>query len=229
MERHRYEIAYGSIDEIAERYYCAMPGMSPEGMETGKHYCRDQYVRGITVTYDREDMKNGRCALEAGTLNADQFSFCCSEMAGIDPGGLLGARFYLLTGDDVESGEDLLEDYYIHMWQTAYMDAARELVKNSLYGDCTLWVKEKKIQISYSFGPGFYGMDTAETEKFHGLLGGNEIGVSLCGQMLKPVKSCTGVYLAVEEGKYKSLLPCSSCQFGGNCELCSVGKQSNHS
>jgi hypothetical protein len=109
------------------------------------------------------------------------------------------------------------------MWQTAYMDAARAYIKTLLESYWIEQSKEKKsIKVTNSYGPGFYGMDTNEIEKFHSFLEGNDIGVSLNGHMLIPTKSCTGIFLVVEALLYQQLLPCETCNTDGNCELCSA-------
>ncbi len=223
MTRHIHEISYGLLDHLAEEFYMKMPGNTSEGMNLAKQYCKGMSIRYSTIFLTDDDVKQKQCYLREDSLYTYSYNFSCIGFKQIVESSMIGAGFYLMVSDECEPTGQLLDDYYNHMWQTAYMDAARAYIKSSLE---SFWIEQsnevRPIKITNSYGPGFYGMGTGEIQKFYTFLGGSDIGVSINGHMLNPAKSCTGVFLVIEAGMYQHALPCETCAMDGQCELCSA-------
>lgn len=208
---------YDTLDKVAERLVFNMKGISKEMAEHAKVLCRKKQIKGITIFYNQKDIQMGHCYLIGDTLFAASNHVTCSVFESINKDSFVGALFYLITYEDIASTSNQLTDYYIHIWQTAYIDAARVSLKETMSEFCNNNING---MITDSFGPGFYHMKPEEVIEFYRLLRGRDIGVSLNGYMMNPVKTCTGVFLVLDQ-KPILPLPCEVCQLEKNCELCS--------
>ena len=132
--------------------------------------------------------------------------------------------FYILTVDECGcASEDILDRIYADFWGTAYVDAAFRLFLKDVGARCTTGAGTK-LTLSEAFGPGYYGMPTEEMKTIFMILDGNKIGVKcLESNVMTPIKSCTGLLFAIEEGAKMPEISCKYCL--GNksgCRYCSV-------
>ncbi|BCN32856.1 hypothetical protein [Anaeromicropila herbilytica] len=122
-----------------------------------------------------------------------------------------GVYFYLISiGNNEYSSNDLMEQYYQKIWETAYLEAAREYLRSLILD------QKRENYLSVSLGPGYYGMRIEEIDKIFQMFQKNSIGVILKdNQYLVPMNSNIGLFL--ESRREVSL-------FKG-CELCIGGKE----
>ena len=111
----------------------------------------------------------------------------------------------------------MTKQLYADLWGTAYLDAAREEFRKIL-------LKTKNLYLSESISPGFYGMSVEENIKICQILSGEKIGVSTNENgTMTPMKTCSGIYLAVDEPKYFLSADCKSCMGNpGGCIMCKL-------
>lgn len=138
---------------------------------------------------------------------------------------------------------ELLKEFYLDTWMTAFIDAGRDWIKSYLtnqleqeilgtvrtssYSSLTRGKKfhrsgeKQRIFLSDSFGPGFYGMEIEMVEDFFRLLPCERIGMSLKHGTMFPAKSNVGIYLALTEESSLPSKDCKNCRSGGkSCEFC---------
>jgi hypothetical protein len=109
------------------------------------------------------------------------------------------------------------------MWQTAFVDVARDLLQNYITNTFTY----KSYAISDSFGPGFFGMPASDTLKFFSILDAEKIGASIRpGGLMIPVKSYAGFFLVTDKEESLSSKDCDSCMSNRKtCSYCKSGRQ----
>lgn len=132
------------------------------------------------------------------------------------PEQITGVYAFLVSEQTIaKDGQDTLEQLYTHIWQNAYLDAAREWLKE--------WIGKKSTSfVSQSIAPGFYGIALKEMEKFYNIAGGQQTTVRFRENgMLDPEKSVLGIYLTMTEDINIFGRQCANCLARGkNCEFC---------
>lgn len=127
-----------------------------------------------------------------------------------------GLYTFLITLDNVQKEENsLLEQLYLQIWQNAYLDAAREWLKD--------WIgQQERCFVSQCVAPGFYGIPLQEISTLYDLIGGRQLGVKMSGDYcLYPEKSFIGMYFLMKKDLYIFGKRCSRCPAQGkNCAYC---------
>lgn len=129
---------------------------------------------------------------------------------------IVGIYAFLISEDTLVSDEqDTVDQLYTHIWQNAYLDAAREWVKEYLF--------QKTGQfVSSCISPGFYGIALSHMKTLYHMVDGEKIGVSVRPDgLLYPEKSVLGIYLLLKNQINILGKRCGSCPAQGkNCEFC---------
>lgn len=129
---------------------------------------------------------------------------------------ITGVYAFMVSEQTIAKNEqDTLEQLYTHIWQNAYLDAAREWLKE--------WISKKCASfVSQSIAPGFYGIALKEMKKFYDIVGGQQTTVRFGEHgMLDPEKSVLGIYLTLTEDINIFGRQCVNCLARGkNCEFC---------
>lgn len=129
---------------------------------------------------------------------------------------ITGVYVFLISQPSiVEDGQNALEQLYTHIWQNAYLDAAREWLKE--------WIGKKYASfVSQSIAPGFYGIALDEMKLFYNVVDWQNTFVKLRQDgMLEPEKSVLGMYLTLTEDINILGRQCVDCLARGkNCEFC---------
>ena len=127
-----------------------------------------------------------------------------------------GIILFLVTIEDISTdGKRVMEQLYTQIWQNAYLDAAREWIKE--------WVAEKEgCFVSQSVAPGFYGIDVEYVKYFVQLLQGEKVGITVTNEgYMIPEKTVVGMYFLLHEDLNIFGKRCKSCPAQGkNCEFC---------
>ena len=89
---------------------------------------------------------------------------------------IVGIYAFLISEDTLVSDkQDTIDQLYTHIWQNAYLDAAREWIKEYLF--------QKKGQfISSCISPGFYGIELSHMKTLYHMIEGEKL-VYPFGQM----------------------------------------------
>lgn len=158
-------------------------------------------------------------SLKGTELTVSGQSFSCKAFEKIEPQSVKGIYIYALSSGDFSCvGETTRKQLYADMWGNAVTDAGRIILREVL---------ESYTAVSDSFGPGFYGMDVTEMVKIDALIDFSKVGVELIeNKILFPLKSCAGIFLAVNE-TYKRLdAHCKYCEGKyDSCDLCSLNER----
>lgn len=186
-------------------------------------------VRGILRSFDRTVFQRG-----ALTIAGERIA--CGQFSRIAESSVRRVYLYCLTASEqaVAHGAkaekkfpaEPMEQLYLDMWETAFLDSARDVLRESILqtealpGGKPLFLRET--------GPGFYGMPLEEAAKLAALLETGRIGVSLGeGFTLRPEKSCLGLYLVLDRD-FVPEAACASCL--GNdrgCDFCQRKEREN--
>lgn len=195
--------------------------MSEKKMEASYRSLEDIYndIQGkiLISSYD------GSC-VDGGNITLDGVSFYCKALERIPKEELVRIYIYLVTvGDLTVQEKNLVKQIYYDMWQTAYVDVARDYVKEYVEG-----LKENEgLAVSESFGPGFYGISGNEVSKFFQVLDGSKLGIHLnqLGFMV-PQKSYAGFTVVTTRKKNLPTKDCANCyeQGGITCMYCRTGR-----
>ncbi len=163
--------------------------------------------------------------LHSKVLRLGETDFQCNAFELMDTNHIQGGFLYVITaGDFYLDQRPIIEQLYADLWGTAYVDIGRILLEKKLKKLCSQVFPGEELSISDSFGPGFYGMETAQMANLFQKVDGSKIGVELRnGAIMVPVKSCAGIYLAVSKEFEAPGNECKDCL--GNvtsCKLCTV-------
>lgn len=170
-------------------------------------------IRGIISEFPGECIYGGRMDLSGQTL-------FCQALEQIPEGHIRKLFLYILTLGEVSYSEtSVLNQVYYDIWQTAYMDVARIMLRDYLQTHLT----GPKDYLSPSVGPGFYGMDVGDLVKYFTILDHRKIDVRLLESgFMMPAKSFAGFSLvtttAVDVLQRKDCMHCLSQ--GKTCVFC---------
>lgn len=213
-----------SLDEQAELIFMNISGISRKNgnkkqrMINDALQVRESIKERIKITavckfYDKVN-------LERRILSINEMEFSCSAFELISNDVVKGAYLYVISVGNISQLTEpgLMSQLYADLWGNAYIDAARNAMKKQL---------EEFSPISDSFGPGFYGMESNELIKMEELLDFEEKGISVKnGNMMIPLKTCTGIIFKVNDNYQKLHTECEHCR--GNhisCSICSINRR----
>lgn len=211
--------------ERAEKLFLAQSGIGGEGEKFERMredaFCVWEEIENrvdIKATYSFFDSfgLDGRLLSVKG--DREKTKFTCPAFEQINPDSVEGVYFYALTVGDFHMGNrSIMEQLYADIWGTAFTDSAREKLMEEF---------RKDGEISDSFGPGFYGMETSEMLKMPSCIDFALVGLEVKDSgVILPLKSCAGMVFRVNETYRTMGNACRDCL--GNvrtCSLCSMGK-----
>lgn len=192
-----------------------------EELRRGAFNILHRLEEGICLNSQWVFLSQNEFSMEGSRLKAGGTSISCRVFQRIDPSWTEGAILYACTAGDFQpSGLDPMNQIYADYWGTAYVDAIRTLAKEEMRSS----FRAEGLEMSESFGPGFFGMDISEIGSIAEILDFEGIGVRIGrGGLMEPEKSCCGIFLLVNEGYEKPKAECESCMGGSaGCSLCQV-------
>ncbi len=114
------------------------------------------------------------------------------------------------------------ELYLADTWQTAFVDGARDYLREHLEAEYTAKTG-RAICVTDAVGPGFYGMHSEDIEPFFQILDADKAGITLTQSgMMNPVKSIVGFFIVVKENFTLPATDCATCM--GNKSGCTFCK-----
>ncbi|SHJ34099.1 vitamin B12 dependent methionine synthase [Parasporobacterium paucivorans] len=146
-------------------------------------------IRAVISEYGKE-------CIDGMSMLLDGEVFTCKALARIPSGEIRKVYLYILTAGEAEYGEaSALDEVYYDFWQSAYVFAGRETLRQYLQNQNP---NENKY-MSGSYGPGFHGMEVSQLKKFFTVLDAELIDVRLldCG-LMSPMKSFAGFFVEAE-------------------------------
>ncbi len=220
MRKYHIEFDITKLNELASDIFMVNPSMKGEDekfqrMRQDALAVRDRYLYRLQPMCQYIHAEN--FSIDDDRLTIGKAEFTCSVFQQIDPSSVEGLFIYALTvGDYRTSSDDIMEVLYVDMWGNAYVDAARNMMKNVL---------EEGYNLSDNFGPGFYGMNPKQMKEIEGLLDFAEMGMKVnTSGIIDPVKSCGGIYFVVNDIYVNPDIKCRSCMGNRmNCKLCQAG------
>lgn len=206
----------------AEAFFTKMAGLEKEGPKYER--MRSGATEMIRETQPRITIK-AVCRyftdikLDGSKAVIGDDTFDCIAFQQIDPDTVKGAFVYAVSaGDFAFPDEDILNQVYADLWGTALTDALRLECKKEL---------EKKVRLSDSFGPGFYGMNVGQMEKIARILDFDKMGLVIReNAVIVPLKSCAGIYFEVKDTYQYLRSACVECQGAYlSCVMCQQKKE----
>lgn len=153
----------------------------------------------------------GQTAFHASSIRIKDSVFKCTAFEQLPEENVLDIYAYLLTAGSCGFREqNLMEQYYADLWGSAFLKSARELLRNHLIAENAHLYPGSRL--SFSFGPGFYGMKGERLSDMVQTMDSNLIGLQadVTGAII-PSKSCGGFFAAVWD---ETKLPAAICK---NC------------
>lgn len=219
------------IEDKAEEFFLSMLGkpslenceilnnQRKEALQIRENVRYELLPKAICKLYDQNDIDTQTLHLQGDKLKLEHSFISCDGFNKISPSNILSATLFIITCETILPQGNALDDLYVDMWQTAYLDAARSIIRQKRK-DKLIMSDQDSFYISPSFGPGYYGMQLSELDKFYELLKGEDIGISIQRGLLHPLKTCTGIFIDLNEAE-KDFNACMYCV--GNhsqCEFC---------
>ena len=178
--------------------------------------------------YESELLPTSVFSLYSGDcIKNDQFCFdtieiACEGLKGISKEKVEAVCVYAMCIPEIEDAKnwDMLEQFYLDTWMTAYLDAGRDFMRAYLEESLT---KEKGFPVfmTHAFGPGFYGMGMEEVPKLLEVMDGRKIQMELFHGAIYPPKSNIGFFLAMKEKADLKEKDCPHClSHQKNCMFC---------
>lgn len=210
------EINRSLLDEQASQYFLEMSGLAREGekfdrMRERGFEIREQILDRIKV---RAVLSKVPAGFSGNLLSVGDVAFVCDAFEDLDLSKIKEVYLYILTVGAVELlDEPIMNQLYSEFWGTSYVDAGRDYLRQMLLQEYHQTYGElDAVTISDSFGPGYFGMDMQEMQKFFQVLPSEKIDVSLkSSNLLLPLKSCAGIYLVGEGTAQMPDIDCGAC------------------
>ena len=207
------------IRERAEHYFFVMSGFSKDNlpssyqMEEIKEIGQDIRER-INVRILVKKVDNYRLEQQSMWIETEEITYNLPISLYQDT--VQGLVLFLVMIEDIPTdSKRVIEQLYTQIWQNAYLDAAREWLKE--------WIARKECCfVSQSVAPGFYGIDVKHVKSFVRLLQAEQVNVKVTedGYMI-PEKTVVGMYFLLEQDLNIFGKRCKSCLAQGkNCEFC---------
>lgn len=160
------------------------------------------------------------------TFYIDGLTIPCTLLEQLPISSIQGIYFYLLSMPSIHfKSNDLLEQFYIEAWETAYIDTAHNWLKQMLlqksYHDFSI-SSATKLFITNSLGPGFYGISMESLKQYFQLFNAHLIHVTLSEHgIMYPPKSNIGFFLILNQASPLPQKDCASClSTRKHCEFC---------
>lgn len=216
-----YETDRKKCDSLAEKIFNISAGINKEG-EKFERMRKDAYdIRDFIEPYIHPQARyvyfeKTEIDLDKNILTLDAGEIICPAFEQIDKDTVKGVYIYGVTAGNFDFPDmHIIKRLYADIWGSAYTDAVRILMKNEF---------KSETGISDSFGPGFYGMNVSYMQTLAGIVDIESMGVELRkNTILVPVKSCVGMYFAVDDNYVPIRNECRDCM--GNhrtCKLCMI-------
>lgn len=208
------------LNDLAEDIFLKISGL---GRENAKYaHMREDAFRVRAMVQDKlsvvaEYRFYDEPELAGNCLKVGDTDLICGAFLQLEQEMIDGVYLYVVSAGEVSLPDSgIMDQLYADFWGNAYTDALRQIMIEEI---------KNTADISDSFGPGFYGMDTAEMTKLESLLEFAQKGLKVKGGMMIPQKSCAGIVFSVND-KYRKLdAACESCQGNHlNCSMCIVNR-----
>lgn len=197
-------------------------------LEVRKFFTRCSPIRGVMLSFGKEDVEEGRIRIHNNQLILDDTVLYCDVFQEFSSCQICTGIAYLAS-----CNTDSFEEYGIgqlnyHFIQNSCLDLVRNMIMQNfrLFTYEQLFTIEQRSvteQVSFTkaFGPGYYGMQVEEGEKLHKLLHGERLGVRYEDGMMHPLKSTIGAAFSYRGKETVKLNPCDFCESNGeHCMFC---------
>ena len=229
MEKCYFEPDRAGADALALRLFSERLGIDPKSeaysrMLSDAEVARSSIYDSIRPAGMYAIYSPGEFAITGSALAAGDVILECRAFERIAPETVKGVIFCACTvGSLTIAGGDTMEEFYAEMWGGAYLDGLRALMEEELAGRAA----EKRLTLSRSFGPGFYGMDVSETGTISEILDFDALGIRVKSSgVMEPAKSCAGIFFMVDESFESPGPECESCIGNrGGCTFCRARKK----
>lgn len=237
MNKEVLRIPEGDLYKEAQEHFIHICGLSKESsrqlkmLNLGTHSrlkgMAGLNIKAIVKSFDADVYRDRIIQINGKT-------FSCNGFENIPDAIIKKVFFYIVTVGECTSdqNDDIMTQLYADIWGTAYTEAARDYVKNRILSDL---IREFPGQLgnglflSETFGPGFYGMDVLQSIDLFTLLEGRRIGMEVRESgILVPLKSCSGIFLAVTDPKALPHPDCRDCLGNAvSCSFCRLRENKN--
>ena len=243
MNNQLISISMAEADVFAMEYFLKMCGLNREGEKYRRMLkqgmdIKDRIKAKVDIKAVMSSFPGNSISKNKADLNGAVFQ--CNAFQRLDPEHITGVYAYILTAGtfELDSEEPILDQLYADIWGTAYVDAGIEVLKRIVEADQlenndinitgnsnagnTAGTNTGKITVLDSFGPGFFGMGVDQIGKFFEILDGGKHGVKArSNSLMLPLKSCAGVFVAVDDETRLPASDCRSCESEyKNCIFC---------
>jgi len=214
----------------AEAYFRVMCGYGKNRKGVEERISRG--LQTLTDIYEEINLQvliseySGKC-VDGTELCLDNERLYCRALSQIPSGKVTRLYLFLLTAGEISSrNTSILNQTYYDIWQTAYVDTARDLLRQYLI---ELDENQGKY-VSDSFGPGFYGMEAGQISNFFSLLRAEKIKMELLESgFMSPAKSYAGFFLVTDDVQLLPGKDCECCMSSGRtCVYCKNGRENSY-
>jgi hypothetical protein len=179
--------------------------MLDDALHVHRKWAMHAELRAVCARF--EPASRGRSLEIAGV------AFSCAAFEQMDARNLIAGVVYALTlRADASLSSSLSCLLYGNLWENAYLEAALSALKSD-------FAARVGGLPSDSFGPGYYGMALEEMKKLARVLDFGRIGAAVREDgMIRPPKSCAGIFFVVRDAARMPKDACRDC--AGNRESC---------
>ena len=209
----------------SEKYFKKICGFEREdewNLEEMKiaNHLKEQYKssllpRVIFSSYSADCVKEDSFYLE-------QTEIVCEGLKRIPKENVKAVFVYAMCIPEIEDAKkwDMLEQFYLDTWMTAYLDAGRDFLRVYLE-EYLLNQTGNPVFVTHAFGPGFYGMGMEAVPQLFEVIDGRKIQMELFHGGMNPPKSNIGFFLALKEEAALKEKDCVHCLSNHkNCMFC---------
>ncbi|MDO4553557.1 MAG: hypothetical protein Q4B70_00245 [Lachnospiraceae bacterium] len=211
--------------DLSEQYMAVMCGFDRD--TKGAKKIRDNAMKVRKKIFDGTKMDfllrpfTKECVKEDHFL-LENYKIECNILSKVDLESVLGGYVFMFHAPMPDlSSYPVSEMYLADSWQTSFVDAGRDVLRELLLKKAKKEYK-KELYITDTLAPGMFGIASSKVRTFFRFMDHKKIDLELLESgMMNPVKSFVGIFLLLDQEMVLSSMNCSECLSGHkNCEYC---------
>lgn len=161
------------------------------------------HIRVVKIPFNKKNY------IEKEALHLDDDTISSKYFVDYTPKSVDAMYIVLMWIEEIVL-DSYLDQFYIHLWQIAYMNVMREYVRE--------YFVEEGTHISPFYGPGLYDIPLGELKKLYKRIEVKQVKIH--GQKMEPSSSFLGFIFSGQHCEIQKAVSCKECLGVTGCEFC---------
>ncbi|HZK01618.1 MAG TPA: HD domain-containing protein [Anaerovoracaceae bacterium] len=214
MNKRLIKFNYADVEPIARKYFIEASGLSPDAKNHKQ--LLDEALQVLLDCKTQMNIKAVVIPMKANVfydsiIHMSKSDFACTAFEQISADSILAIYAYLISlGECKLDVKNQAEQYYLHLWANSFMEAGKQLLRESIGEAENILSKDEFI--SCSFGPGSYGMSPDKLEEMLDEIDDTMVGRALSkDDNISKEKLCGGFFFITKNQGVLPPLECKDC------------------